>query len=234
MSAKDVSLRKLCVFFLLFMFLFSLTACNSGMEEPTPEDLLTTVDWININDEDRYSFYVDGTGKHGKISITYTYDPQSKTMEVIEGIGNVVPCTFTLNTDKDYPRLIAEDMSTFYVASCDYEKISEIVRGENIEILTSVGSWQTVSTWTGKGNLGVGDIRLIFKGDGAGRIVFYYKSEKYVDSELTWKMLDNNTLDCSFIAFEDEYDLDLDISNINGEYKLFVHNDPSIFYLPDI
>lgn len=234
MKTIHIALKRFTLPLLVLTFLLFFSACSQEEKEPTPEELLTTVDWININDEDSYSFYVDGTGKHGKISIAYTYDPYSKTMEVTEGIGNVVPYKFSLNTDKEYPRLISEDLSTFYVASCDYEELSGIVRSENIEILTSIGSWQTVSTWTGRGNQGVGDIRIIFNKNGTGRIVFYYKSDKYVDSELTWKMLDNNTLDCSFIAFEDEYDLDLDISNINGEYKLFVHNDPSIFYLPDI
>ena len=101
--------------------------------------------------------------------------------------------------------MIAEDMSTFYVASCDYEEISEIVRSENIEILTSVGSWQTVSTWTGKGNLGVGSTIFAVKpGDGSAReqaascqkvlggwanIANEYATKRYRSNLINWGML---------------------------------------------
>lgn len=198
------------------------------------DKVLLSDDWRNVNDEDIYSFYADGTGKHGNISLSYSYAADSKTLEITEGMGSVSSCSMRLNTGGACPRLIPADRDTFYVRACDYEEISEIVRNENISILTAVGSWQSVSRADQPGGKGVGDARLVFIEGGKGRMLFYLNMQKYVDVPLFWEMLDNDTVDCSFTAFGKEMDIDLDIRNKDGEYILYVHNDPSICYLPDI
>lgn len=229
------SFPHICTLFVLFMsFSLLLSACGKGKTEQTAEDLLTTVDWININDGDVYSFYVDGTGKHGKVSISYSYNSQTKVMEITEGVGNTVPICFTLNTEKDYPRLMPDDKSTFYVSAPDYDEISATVRSENMDILTTVGTWETKSSWSGNKNGGVGTATITFNENGNGRIVISYGSKIYADTELAWKMLDNDTLECLFDTFGQTWDMNLDISNVNGEYKLLIHDDPSIYYLPVI
>lgn len=209
-------------------------AASVGGANLVDKVLLSDV-WRNINDEDIYSFNADGSGKHGNISLSYSYSADSKTLEITEGMGSVSSCSMRLNTDGAFPRLIPADRDTYYVRACDYEEISEIVRSENISILTSVGSWQSLNTWTGRStDKGTGDTRLVFAEGGKGRVLFILNMQTYVDEPLYWEMLDNDTVDCSFTAFGKEMDLDLDIRNKDGEYILYVHNDPSIYYLPDI
>lgn len=155
-------------------------------------------------------------------------------MEITEGVGNSVPICFSLNTEKNYPRLMPDDKGTFYVYAPYYDEISAIVRSENMEILTNVGTWQTKSSWSGNKNGGAGNVRIAFNKNGNGRIVSCYGSKIYADTELEWKMLDNDTFECSFSAFGETWDMDLDLSNVNGEYKLLIRDDPTIYYLPVI
>ena len=199
------------------------------------DKVLLSDDWRNINDEDTYSFYADGTGKHGNISLSYSFAAGSDSLELTEGMGTVSTRNMHLNSDWAVPRLIPADKDTFYVRACDYEEISETVRSENISILTSVVSWQNRSAWYDTTvNNGAGDIRLVFAEGGKGRVLYYFNMKTYVDEPMFWSMLDNDTAECRFTAFGNEMDLDLDIRNKDGEYILYVHNDPRIYYLPDI
>lgn len=216
--------RLICTLLLLCLPLFG--ACGNSEKQPSDKDLLTTEDWYNVNDEDVYAFYVDGTGKHNNISLKYRYDSAAKTLTVTEGVATLSDKEYTLETTGDFVRLVAKDNRSFYVRASDYPTVAERVREENESILTDVERWKSV-----RSDDDATDMYTAFRPGGTGRVWLYKDLKLIVDANMTWDMIDNNTVKL-YIDYEGEkYPYVLDIINDNGAYRLATQDD-AVHHVP--
>ena len=202
-----------------------LSACG-GSKRDSLSDLITTEDWINVNDGDSYAFYADGSGKHETVSLKYTLDTSSGTVYVTEGVATLSEKAFTLETEGEVIRLVPEDMRTFYVRERDYEKVSAEVRRENERIITETKDWII----RGENST---QFYASFESDGTGKVWLYYKLKLMFTGKMTWEMLDNDTVKLHFSYAGKKYEHIVDVVNDNGEYTLRSPLDDSIYYYPD-
>ena len=199
--------------------------CAGAEKKRSDKDILTTEDWINVNDGDVYAFFVDGTGMHERVSLKYSYDPGQHVLTVTEGVAALGTKEYVLDTDGEYVRLVALDKLSFYVRASDYPTIAETVRKQNEGILTE-RRW-TISTTDSGGQL-VSD----FYKDGTGHIWLYKNLNLLMDTDTTWEMIDNNTVKVHWNYEKSKYQYVLDITNDNGDYRLLTPGKDDLFHVP--
>lgn len=95
--------------------------------------------WINVKNGDVYCFDLDGVATHDETSATYQIE--GDLVHIFVGVAALIPTTLTINRQAKYPRLVVEDMSSYYVPSTEYEAISAALRDETTQYLTSVEFW---------------------------------------------------------------------------------------------
>ena len=216
--------KNFCVF--LVMVLFLISGCSSSKKQAGDKETLTVEDWINVNDEDVYSFYIDGTGKHNSVPLRYEYDTKSRALYITEGIASLTQKEFTLELEGEYNRLIAKDLQSLYVQKTDYPSIAEAVRMQNEGILVEVRRWRIKAQDSG------GELVSDFYGDGKGYIRLYKNLNLLMEADTTWEMIDNNTLKMSFDYSGQGYEYVLDIANDNGNYRLTTPGNESLYHVP--
>ena len=194
------------------------TEYDAMVEQERVLGLLTSESWLEIYDGDEYRFRHDGTGVHGKSSITFTI--KDDVITTAEGAAGTKKASLQIVERDGRVVLIPSGSDSYYAAKSDYDEISKSIREEYTAVLLNHEAWAVH-----KGSQFV--MYFMFYKGGKGAAVLTVGSYA-----MEWAFEDNNTLKITIITNQRQsatYDI---VVGTGNKYKLVSTGSSNIIATP--